>query len=385
MILFRPVFNVRDGKLGPDAIHACKRDIRTGMWNPTQTWDFCANHPESLHQFMMIYTDRTGTPRSFREMDGYGCHTFSFVNENQERFWVKFHIKSCLGAKGLTMEEAKIVAGEDPNFLSSDLIVAINEGNFPKWKMYYQVMPEEDGYQNSSIAFDPTKVWKHSDYPLIEVGEIELNENVLDHFCETEQVAFSPSNIVPGIGLSPDRLLQGRLLIYDDTQHHRLGPNFKKLPVNKPQGIAYPVNSMRTMGQMNTDYGNHHPNYADSEFGGPKPNPKYITKPFRVDGNTGYYPLPHEGTAEDYYQQPRDFWNVLSSEQQVNLTRNLAASFFKVTSDEVLNKMLHHMDQIDGDLGNRVRTELGNRESGKEITPNEKLVVDIGFELLHEK
>ncbi len=192
---------MRDAKLGPDAIHACKRDIRTGMWNPTQTWDFCANHPESLHQFLMIYTDRTGTPRSYREMDGYGCHTFSFWNDQKERFWVKFHIKACLGAKGLTMDEAKAVSAEDPNFLSRDLIVAINSGHYPKYKMYFQIMPEQEAFSSPDkqfIAFDSTKVWKHADYPLIELGEIVLNGNVTDHFCETEQVAFSPATFVPG-------------------------------------------------------------------------------------------------------------------------------------------------------------------------------------------
>lgn len=183
MAINTPVFNCRDAKVGPDAIHAFKRDPRTGEWNPTQSWDFILNHPESLHVALMLYTNRDGTPMSFRHMNAYGCNTFSFINEKKERFWVKFHILSSLGARGLNQAQAKLVAGEDPNFLSRDLRQAIDAKNYPKWRFCCQIMPEEEGYQDH-CTFDATKVWCHKDYPLIEMGEIELNRNPVDHFAE---------------------------------------------------------------------------------------------------------------------------------------------------------------------------------------------------------
>jgi len=200
-----PVFPSRDMKVGVDQIHAFKRDPRTGLWNPTQTWDYVANHPEALHHMTMLYTDRVGTPQSYRCQDYYGVHTFSMVNQNKERVWIKFHFISEQGKRGFTLNEAKAVAGEDPNFLSHDLYENISKGNFPKWKMMIQVMPEDEGYK-SAWTFDPTKIWKHTDYPLIEVGEIEINRNVTDFFTESEQVAFSPASLVPGIGFSPDKV-----------------------------------------------------------------------------------------------------------------------------------------------------------------------------------
>lgn len=367
--------------MGPDAIHSCKRDPRTNMKNVTQTWDFCANHPESLHQFLMIYSDRSGTPLSYRHMDAYGCHTFSFINANKERFWVKFHIKSVLGARGFTMNEAKIVAGEDPGFLTRDLVDAIQKGQFPKWKMYCQIMSEEEGYSRP-FTFDPTKVWKHADYPLIEIGEIEINKNIDDYFCETEQVAFSPANVVPGIGLSPDRLLMGRLLIYDDTQHHRLGPNFKQLPVNRPNGISYEVNSLRVGGQMNRDGRNHFPHYVNSDFGGPRPDLSFIDPPLKVDGPVGCYSFQLEGTDEDLYQQPGDFFRILSKEAKTHLCLNLASSFEKITAHVTLQKMIHHLGKCDPALGSMVCHIMEERSKGSKIFDNENLLKKIAHSLL---
>jgi len=352
-----PVFNLRDAKLGPDAVHAFKRDPQTGMWNPTQTWDFTVTHPEGLHQALMIFSDRSGTPMSFRHMNAYGCHTFSFINAEKKRFWVKFHILCDQGAKGLTAPQAKLLAGEDANFLGRDLHEAIAQGNFPTWTLYCQVMSEEEGY-SKPFTFDATKVWKHADYPLIEIGKIVINRNPTDYFSEVEQVAFAPTTIVPGIGFSPDKLLQGRLLIYDDTQHHRLGPNYKQLPINRPR---MEPTTYYTGGQMHLDIKQKFPHYHGSTFGTPREAKEFVEPPFRVDGPADYYDPPLEGTDEDYYAQPRDFWNILSATDKNNLCYNIAASLSKVTSDAVIQKALFHFNKISTEFGNTIQATIGSR------------------------
>jgi catalase len=194
-------------------------------------------------------------------------------------------------------------------------------------------------------------------------------------------------HVITGIGLSPDRLLQGRLLIYDDSQHHRLGSNFKKLPVNQPKGIDYPVNSMRTMGAMNTDTRNHYPNYLDSDYGGPKPvsSAAYLPPPMRVDGHVSCHPLPHEGSDADYYQQPRFFWNILSGEQQTHLCRNLAISFEKIAAKSILDKMMFHLEKIDRNLSEGVKGIMQGRMKGQNFTDSERIALNIAQELLHTK
>lgn len=368
-----PVFNLRDAKIGPDAIHAFKRDPRTGEWNPLQSWDFIVNHPESLHQVLMLYSDRGGTPMSYRHMHGYGCNTFSFINSQGNRFWVKFHILSPLGAKGLTVSQAKIIAGEDPNFLSRDLREAIERKDFPKWRFCCQIMPEEEGYQND-FAFDPTKVWKHKDYPLIDVGELELNRNPVDYFSEVEQVAFSPLNVVPGISYSPDKLLQGRLLIYDDAQHHRIGPNFKQLEINKPRGIEI-NNNCALGGNMQLDTRNKFPHYYPSNFGGPQPNQKYLDPPLRCDGPADFYDYPNEGTDEDYYRQPSDFVKLLSEKDRENLCLNIAISLGKASDEDLVNQVISHLCKIDQTFGKRVEKLVNRRnESLENKTESERMV-----------
>eukprot|EP01126_Amoeba_proteus_P002813 TRINITY_DN10903_c0_g1_i4.p1 TRINITY_DN10903_c0_g1~~TRINITY_DN10903_c0_g1_i4.p1 ORF type:complete len:220 (+),score=31.40 TRINITY_DN10903_c0_g1_i4:1262-1921(+) len=215
----------------------------------------------------MIFSDRDGTPISYRNMNGFGCNTFSFVNSDGKLFWVKFHIISELESVGLGVNEAKLIAGEDPDFLRRDLRTAIESKNFPKWNLCVQIMNEEEGYRHP-WTFDCTKIWKHSDFPLKVIGTIELHRNPRDYFSEVEQVAFSPSSVVPGIGFSPDRLLQGRLMIYPDTQFHRLGPNFKQIPINLPH---VPVVTNFVGGAHQCEYGfSKFPHYSPSFFGGSK-------------------------------------------------------------------------------------------------------------------
>jgi len=354
-----PVFNARDMKQGPDGVHASKRDPRTGLWNSAQLWDFFNMHPEALHFAMHLFSDRGGTPMSYRFLHWYACNTFSFVNAKNERFWIKFHLVSPSGAKGLTAQQAKVLAGEEPAYLSRDLHASIEKGEYPTWKLCVQVMPEADGYKNP-ITFDCTKVWKHDEYPLIEIGTIELNRNITNYFSEVEQVAFSPANVVPGIGFSPDKLLQGRLFIYDDTQNHRIGPNYKQLPINCPLGF----HTMYYGGSHNLEIVDKFPHYAPSNYGGfPVPDPSLREPPCKVDGPVDYYNLPYEGTDMDYYSQCLDYWNTMIDMDKRHLCENVALSLQKVPT-QIVDKLLVQFDKIHKDFGTGVRNLLTSKISG---------------------
>src|SRR6266851_4001913 len=229
-----PVFFLRDPLKFPDLNHAIKRDPRTGMRSADSNWDFWSNLPEALHQVTVVMSDR-GIPRSFRHMHGFGSHTYSFINSENKRFWVKFTFKTQQGIQNLTDQEAEALVGKDRETHQRDLYEAIEKGDFPRWKLYVQIMNEEDANIYHIHPFDLTKVWPHADYPLIEVGVLELNRNPENFFADVEQAAFAPTNIIPGIGYSPDRMLQGRLFSYGDTQRYRLGVNHYLIPVNAPK------------------------------------------------------------------------------------------------------------------------------------------------------
>jgi len=364
-------------------VHAFKRDPRTGQWNGTQFWDYVVNHPEGLHQVLMLFTDRIGTPMSYRTMNAYGCHTFSFINEEKKVSWVKFHIISQQGAKGLTATQAKLIAGEDANFLSRDLKTAIENGNFPRWKLACQIMSEEEGYKNQ-WTFDPTKVWKHKDYPLIDIGYIELNRNPVNYFNEVEQVAFSPLTIVPGIGFSPDKLLQGRLLIYDDTQRHRIGTNYKQLPVNRPNGKPQNVTNYYG-GEMNFELQNKYPHYWPSSTGTSEPQLGYVHPAMKCDGPAGFYPPKDEYSDADIFEQCRDFLRILEDRDHSHLIENLAIGIEKVDSKVVLGKLLQILTTLDAEFGKSVKTLLKDREIGAiKKTEGELLLQKLNLELLGE-
>lgn len=228
-----PVFFLRDPLKFPDLNHAVKRDPRTNMRSADNNWDFWTLLPESLHQVTITMSDR-GIPKSYRHMDGFGSHTFSFIDNENNRFWVKFHFKTQQGIQNMSNEEAKAIIGTDRESHQKDLYESIEEGHFPKWTMYVQIMEEKEANTYHINPFDLTKVWPHGDYPLIPVGELELNRNPSNYFAEVEQAAFNPASIVPGIGFSPDKMLQGRLFSYGDTQRYRLGVNHHQIPVNAP-------------------------------------------------------------------------------------------------------------------------------------------------------
>jgi len=363
MAINTPVFNVRDMKVGPDAVHAFKRNCVTGDWSPDQSWDYVANHPEALHQVLMIWTDRIGTPASFRAMNAFGCNTFSFVNKENKRVWIKFHIVAELGWKGLSVEDAKILAGENAEFLSQDLRDAIAAGNYPKYKLSFQVMPEDEGYTHN-YTFDCSKVWPHDKFPLHPLGTLVLDQNPVDHFEEVESIAFSPMNVVPGIGFSPDKLLQGRLLIYDDTQTHRLGPNYKSSYINCPHAAKVNSNYRNGGGTFEGKPVNKFPHYHPSSFGGPQPDPSYKEPPFRVDGPVDYYDM-----DSDFYSQTTDFYNSLPPAEQIALSKNLAATFFKMQKP-VVASVMPHLAKVSQKLHDAVQYKLMEQRK-TDMTANE--------------
>jgi len=274
-----PVFFVRDPRKFPDLNKAVKRDPRTNMRSATNNWDFWTLLPEAFHQVTIVMSDR-GIPKSYRHMHGFGSHTYSFYNEGGERFWVKFHFVTQQGIENLTDEEAAAVVAGDRESNQRDLYEAIENGNFPKWKMMIQVMPEAEAETCGFHPFDLTKIWPHGAYPLIEVGEFELNRNPDNFFADVEQSAFAPNNLVPGIGVSPDKMLQSRLFAYSDAQRYRLGVNHQQIPVNAPR---CPVFSNHRDGAMRVD-GNYGglPHYQPNSFGQWQDQPDFREPPLEL-------------------------------------------------------------------------------------------------------
>ena len=313
-----PVFFFRDPLRFPDLNHAVKRDPRTGLRSASNNWDFWTLLPEALHQVTIVMSER-GIPKSYRHMHGFGSHTFSMINGEGKRAWVKFHFRSEQGIENLSDGEAAAVIGQDRESHLRDLYYSIERGEFPRWTLFIQVMTEEQARIHPHNPFDLTKVWKHADFPLIEVGVLELNENPANHFAEVEQSAFSPANIVPGIGFSPDRMLQARLFSYGDTQRYRLGVNFNHIPVNAPR---CPFHSYHRDGAMRTD-GNigstiaHYPNsLGEWEDGGAPDEP-----PLAIEGDAMHW---DHRADNDHYEQPGALFRLMSPAQQQALFENTA-------------------------------------------------------------
>jgi catalase len=316
-----PVFFIRDALKFPDFIHTQKRNPGSNLKDPDMFWDFLSLTPESIHQVTILFSDR-GTPRSYRNMNGYSGHAFMFYNAQGEYWWVKIHFKTEQGAKNWTREEAGRLAGADPDNTTRDLYNSIAAGDFPAWKVSVQIMTPEEAPHYRFDPFDITKVWPHADYPLIPVGRMVLDRNPQNYFADVEQAAFSPGNFVPGIGASPDRMLQGRLFSYHDTQRHRLGANYHLLPVNAPKAAA--ERSYQRDGSMRTGAnGGGGPNYWPNSFGGPAPAPGYAVPPLDVAGLAArhVYPL---GDV-DFVQAGDLYRKVLSEQDRSNLAGNIVA------------------------------------------------------------
>ncbi len=347
-----PVFFLRDPLKFPDLNHAVKRDPRTNMRSAQNNWDFWTSLPEALHQVTITMSDR-GIPATYRHMHGFGSHTFSLINADNERFWVKFHFHTRQGIRNLTDAEAQALIGRSRESHQQDLYEAIEGGDFPRWTMYIQVMPEAEAARCPYNPFDLTKVWYHSDYPLIEVGVLELNRNPENYFAEVEQSAFNPANIVPGLGFSPDRMLQGRLFSYGDAQRYRLGVNHHLIPVNRPR---CPFHSYHRDGSMRVD-GNYGSTigYEPNSRGEWQEQPEFREPPLGLDGAADHW---NHREDDDYYTQPGKLFRLMSPEQQQVLFENTARAMEGV-SDEVRKRHIANCAKADPAYGRGVAGVLG--------------------------
>jgi catalase len=335
-----PVFFVRDPYKFPDFIHTQKRDPRSNLRSATAMWDFWSLSPESLHQVTILMSDR-GLPASLRHTHGYGSHTYSFWNERGERFWVKFHFKTRQGIRNWTNAEAAKVIGQDRESHQRDLYDAIERKEFPRWTMYVQIMPEAEADQTPYDPFDLTKVWPHKDYPLVEVGVLELNRNPDNYFAEVEQAGFSPANVVPGIGHSPDKMLQFRIFSYADAHRYRLGVNYEHLPVNRPR---CPVHNYYRDGTLRFDQnGGGSVNYEPNSFNGPKQDPSTKEPPLKLTGEADRY---DHRAGNDDYAQPGNLFRLMNAAQKEQLFGNIAAAMQGVP-EEIVHRQLAHFAKAD--------------------------------------
>ncbi|PSS72027.1 catalase KatB [Shewanella algae] len=357
-----PTFFLRDGIKFPDFIHTQKRNPHTNLKDPQAMWDFWSLNPESLHQVTVLMSDR-GIPANYRQMHGFGSHTFSFWNAKGERFWVKFHFKTEQGIANLTEEQAAKVKGIDPDHAQRDMVAAIQDGNFPSWKLKVQIMPEADANTYHINPFDLTKVWPHKDYPLIEVGVLELNRLPQNYFAEVEQVALAPSNLVPGVGASPDKMLQARLFAYADAQRYRIGANYNQLPVNCPHatqanhhqragamaGAQCPYHGSQTGGDASANYG------PNSQPSGLQDATEFKEPPLRLDGEADRY----SRYGQDDYTQAGNLYRLLPEEEKARLISNICGTLSQATQD-VQQRMIGHFSQADADYGRRVQEMLAS-------------------------
>ncbi|MBL7932656.1 MAG: catalase [Bacteroidia bacterium] len=347
-----PIFFIKDPKKFSDFIHTQKRDPRTNCKSPTMMWDFWSLNPESLHQVMFLMSDR-GTPYSYRHLHGFGSHTFSMINAKNEKVWVKFHFKTQQGIKNFTNDEAVEMKGKDPDFAQRDMVEAIDRKEFPKWDMKIQVMTEEQAKKCPFNPFDLTKTWSQKEYPLIDVGTMELNQIPKNYFADVEQSAFAPAHVVDGIGYSPDKMLQGRLLSYPDAHRYRLGVNYEQLPVNK---CPYMVSNYERDGSMVVNgNGDDNPNYYPNSFDDIYEDHAYKEPPMKLDSNVADW-FDRNGEGEnDHYSQPGIFYReVLNDYDKHNLVSNIVGAMSGITGpkkDLIINRQLCHFFRADVKLG----------------------------------
>jgi catalase len=346
-----PVFFVRDAIKFPDFIHTQKRHPRTNLRSATAMWDFWSLSPESLHQVTILMSDR-GLPKSYRHTNGYGSHTFSFINADNDRFWVKFHFKTQQGIETMSNSEGEKLIGQDRESSQKDLYEHIAKGDFPRWNMQVQIMPETDAETYHLNPFDVTKVWPHADYPCIDVGVLELNRNPENYFQEIEQAAFSPSNIVPGIGFSPDKMLQARIFSYGDAHRYRLGVWYEKLPVNQPKSE---VNTYHSDGSMNFQKPSSSDAYYEpNSFGGPTEDHSFDEPPLKISGDADRY---NHRDGNDDYGQAGDLFRLMSENQKNQLFGNIAAAMSGVP-ENIIRRQLAHFQKADPAYGAGVAKAL---------------------------
>ncbi|WP_435264326.1 catalase [Tenacibaculum sp. nBUS_03] len=359
-----PVFFIKDPKKFPDFIHTQKRDPYSNCKSATMMWDYWSFNPESLHQVLILMSNR-GTPDGYRFMNGYGSHTFSLVNDNNERVYVKFHYKTMQGIKNLSDSEAIYLKGIDPDYAQRDLVEAIDKGDYPKYALKIQVMTIEEADSFRWNPFDVTKVWPHASFPLIDVGVIELNENPNNYFAHVEQSAFAPSNLVDGIGFSPDKMLQGRILAYPDAHRYRIGVNYDALPVNK---CPYMVNNYHRDGSMRfDDNGGDSPNYFPNSFDNIKlestreEGMNYELKSKEV----GYFD--RNDNDDDHYTQPGNLFRLMCKKEQKDTITNIVNAMSGISGfkkNEIINRQLCHWFRVDRELGMEIANGLNIKIEG---------------------
>lgn len=350
-----PIFFIRDPILFPSFIHTQKRNPVTHLKDKDMFWDFISLRPESSHQVSFLFSDR-GLPDGYRHMNGYGSHTFKFVNAKNEFFWVKFHFKTNQGIKNLPVAKADEFASTDPDYSTRDLFNAISEGNFPSWTLYVQIMTDAEAEKFRWNPFDLTKIWSQSEFPLIPVGRLVLNRNPKNYFAEVEQIAFAPSHLIPGIEASPDKMLQGRLFSYADTHRHRLGANYLQIPVNCPFRVR---NYQRDGPACVTDNQTGAPNYFPNSFSGPIHNEKYLESTFEVKGNVDRY----NTRDDDNFTQVGIFWNkVLNEEERNRLAKNIA-DHLSGASEFIQNRAIENFRKCDPEYGQRICDFLNKKQA----------------------
>jgi catalase len=352
-----PVFFVRDASKFQDFIHSQKRLPDTGLHSHDMQWDFWTLSPESAHQVTILMSDR-GIPRTLHEMHGFSSHTFSWMNAGGERFWVKYHIKAVAGAHSLTNDEAKAIAAEDPDHHRRELWDTIASGNAPEWRVQVQVMPFADAADYRFNPFDLTKVWPHGDYPLITVGRLVLDRNPVNFFAEVEQAAFAPSNLVPGIGLSPDKMLIGRVFSYHDTHLHRIGTNYQQLPINAPR---VEVHSYNKEGAMAYRHAGAQPVYSPNSFGGPRADTT-LGQDIGWDveaAELGRYAYEKHAEDDDFGQPRTLYREVMDDTARAHLAANIVAHASNRTSSQMRSRVVAYWARVDARLAEQVARGLG--------------------------
>lgn len=348
-----PIFFIRDPLKFPDFIHTQKRNPATNLKDPTAVWDFASLSPETLHQFTILFSDR-GTPRSYRHMDGFSSHTFSWIDAAGQRVWVKYHFKTKQGIQNFTGEQAQAMTGIDPDHATRDLFASIQDGDFPAWTVSVQIMTEAEAESFAIDPFDLTKVWPHAAHPLIEIGELVLNRNPQNYFAEVEQSAFSPANVVPGISFSPDKMLQGRLFAYGDAHRYRLGGNHGLLPVNRPHA-AVASNYQRDGAMRFDDNGKGAVNYEPNSFGGPKQDPAAAEPALPLRGAADRY---DHRAGNDDYSQAGDLFRLMDDGARARLMDNIAGSMRSVP-EAIQRRQIAHFAKADPAYGAGVAERLG--------------------------
>ena len=359
-----PVFFIRDPLKFPDFIHTQKRDPYTHRQEPDNVFDFFSLSPELTHQFTWLFGDR-GLPYSWRHMDGFGSHTYQWVNAEGEAVWIKYHFKTDQGIRTITTEEGAERAGLDPNFHLNDLREAIDRGEPPSWTLKVQVMPIADAATYRFNPFDLTKVWSQKDYPLIEVGRMTLNRNPENYFSEVEQAAFDPGNFVPGIGPSPDKMLQGRLFAYGDAHRYRLGINHTQLQVNAPHATT--ASNYGRDGLMRGDAnGGRSKNYEPNSFDGPAETGEPLYAGLAASGVSGSYEWERRAEDDDF-RQAGDLYRLMDEAARDRLAGNLGGLLAKVSKEAIVSRSLSHFRAADPDYGRRVEEAIRAARSGEAV------------------